>query len=363
MYYRIAEITLQSEIVLPSFTAFECDPANVDVTLIRTAEQAPAGKEIVSGEIIHRVLPDGWFCHRKWTDEEGLFISRDYTVLRYLGKESVSAAFSAERYVRLALECLLIRRGYVSLHAAAVDRNGLAYAFTGPSGIGKSTRARLWMESLEAKLISGDRPLIRPETLELFGVPWDGKEQCFRNVHFPLKAVCEVRRGKTFQVRKLSPAQARRLLVQQCFLPMWDTETAVLQMRNISLLARKAKMLRVFSEKSAENAKCLYEAILNEQYLKEEPDVKVKTGFVLRNIADEYMLMPTDENIAAYNGAVLLNEVSAFIWEKLQNPMSREDLLAAVLDEFETDEATASKDLDALLEKLNQLGLMETMAE
>ena len=28
-----------------------------------------------------------------------------------------------------------------------------------------------------------------------------------------------------------------------------------------------------------------------------------------------------------FNGTVLLNDVSAFVWEKLQNPVSRDDLL------------------------------------
>ena len=63
--------------------------------------------------------------------------------------------------------------------------------------------------------------------------------------------------------------------------------------------------------------------------------MKAKEGFVLRNIVDEYILMPTGDNIAKFQGTVLLNEVSAFVWEKLQNPISEADLLQAILDEFE----------------------------
>ena len=87
--------------------------------------------------------------------------------------------------------------------------------------------------------------------------------------------------------------------------------------------------------------------------------MKAKTGFVLRNVVDEFILMPTGDNIGTFNGTVLLNEVSAFVWEKLQNPMSREDLLKAILDEFEIDRATASADLDALLETLRGYGVIE----
>lgn len=87
--------------------------------------------------------------------------------------------------------------------------------------------------------------------------------------------------------------------------------------------------------------------------------MKAKAGFVLRNVVDEYILMPTGDNIARFNGTVLLNEVSAFVWEKLQNPISREDLLKAILDEYEVEKAVASADLDALLQTLRGYGVIE----
>ena len=356
MFYRIADLTLDSQLVLPSFAAFACEPGVPDVTLTRTEERPPAGEEIVSGDIVHRVLPDGWFCHAPDGEEEGLLISGDYTRLRYAGAEDAGA----ERFVRLALECLLIRRGYVSLHAAAVETDGAAYVFTGPSGMGKSTRARAWMRAMDARLISGDRPLIRLDGLELFGVPWDGKEQCFRSVHYPLKAICEIRRADAVRVQAFSFSQRLRLLARQCFVPMWDTETAAVQMRNIFRLASGVNIVRAFCGPTGKDALALRAAIDRKDYMKEESDMKAKTGFVLRNVVGEYMLMPTGENVSTFKGTVLLNEVSAFVWKKLQSPQTRDDLLQAVLQEFDVDEATAAEDLDALLEKLNGFELLES---
>ena len=80
--------------------------------------------------------------------------------------------------------------------------------------------------------------------------------------------------------------------------------------------------------------------------------MKAKPGFVVRNIADEFILMPTGDNIGKLKGTILLNEVSAFVWEKLQNPISKEELLNAVLDEYEIDRDVAAKDLGNLLETL-----------
>ena len=80
--------------------------------------------------------------------------------------------------------------------------------------------------------------------------------------------------------------------------------------------------------------------------------MKAKPGFVVRNVADEFLLMPKGDNIGIFNGAILLNEVSAFVWEKLQDPISKEDLLKAVLAEYEIDRDVAAKDLVNLLETL-----------
>ena len=87
--------------------------------------------------------------------------------------------------------------------------------------------------------------------------------------------------------------------------------------------------------------------------------MKAKQGFVLRNVVDEHILMPTGDMIGKFNGTVLLNDVSAFVWEKLQNPVSRDDLLRAILDEFEVEKAVASADLDALLATLKEFGVIE----
>ncbi|QTE67411.1 PqqD family peptide modification chaperone [Clostridiales bacterium] len=358
-YYRIAEVTLQSAYQLKCFEAFACEPAEADIFLEGTDELPAQGKELRSGAVVHRKLPEGWYFFPPNYEQSGLFISNDYSHLRIrkIPKDEIVAGM-AEWFVRIAVECMLARRGYVSLHSASVEVDGIAYAFTAPSGTGKSTRAEAWIDALGAKLISGDRPLIDVRNMELYGVPWDGKEQCFRNVHYPLKAICEVRRAGSVYIREMSYAQRRKVLMQQCFIPMWDTETAALQIANINKLAMKANMVRIFCGPTTEDAQALYSDLQKHEYLKEEKDMKANPGFILRNVVDEYILMPTGDNIGKFNGTVLLNEVSALVWEKLQNPISREDLLKAILDEFEVEKAVAAADLDALLAKLKEYGVI-----
>ena len=71
------------------------------------------------------------------------------------------------------------------------------------------------------------------------------------------------------------------------------------------------------------------------------------------------MLMPAGERIGAFRGAVLMNELSAFIWEKLQSPVTRDGLLAEILAQYAIDKETAAADLDAALAQMKQMGIIE----
>ena len=358
-YYQIADVVLKSECKLLSFDAFACGKTEADMELVKTDELPAPEADCVSGSIVHRRQPDGWFFHSSSTDQAGVYVNEDYSKLKLLGELGDTIRGMNEWYVRIAVECMLAHRGYLSLHAAAVEVNEEAFAFSGPSGMGKSTRANAWIEKLGAQLINGDRPLIDVRHMELYGVPWDGKEQCFRNVHYPLKAVCDVRRSESVYIREMSFNQRRKLLIRQSFLPMWDTETASIQMINISRLATEANMVRVFCGPTEEDARVLYNVLQKKDCLKAERDIKAKQGYTLRNIADGSVLIPSDDSIDKFNGTILLNEVSAFVWRRLQNPISKDDLLKAVLDEFEVTKMVAAADLDALLEKFREYGVVE----
>ena len=87
--------------------------------------------------------------------------------------------------------------------------------------------------------------------------------------------------------------------------------------------------------------------------------MKASTGFILRNLAGEYVVMPAGDNIGAFGGAILMNELSAFVWEQLKVSVSRDELLARILDRYEVEEKTAAAELDALLAEMKRMGIIE----
>ena len=368
MKYILPGVQLNSEIALEGFADFasekESDLATINLKVTETEPNPTAKKVINHKEINISELESGWMFSNS-TESAKLIVSDDYRELTAWVKSEEDKTALKSLLVRTALECASVANGIISFHSACVECEGYAVAFTGYSGTGKSTRANAWNSALGTQFISGDRPAIVVKNGSLFvsGVPWDGKEQIFRNVQLPLKTILDVRRSDNeyFCIRKMTPMQKLRVLMAQAFIPMWDTKTASDVIAMLHVLSRKAPMLRVICGPDEDSAKRVHDVIFNhpEEIKEALPEMKSKDGFILRNVIGENILMPTGDNIGSFGGTVILNEVSAFVWEKIQKPTSYEDLISAILAEFDVDEQTAKSDLDALLERFNSLGLMD----
>lgn len=87
--------------------------------------------------------------------------------------------------------------------------------------------------------------------------------------------------------------------------------------------------------------------------------MKVKEGFVLRKIAGSNIVVPIGAASLDFNGMITLNESAAFLWKKIEQGAEVEDLVAALLAEYEVDEETARKCTVDFVAKLNEAGCVE----
>lgn len=91
--------------------------------------------------------------------------------------------------------------------------------------------------------------------------------------------------------------------------------------------------------------------------------MKIVKEFILREIAGEYMLVPTGATTQEFNGLITLSETAKFIWEHLEEAGSLEDMLQMILDEYEIDEETARRDMVEFLTHLLGCGFIECTKE
>ena len=87
--------------------------------------------------------------------------------------------------------------------------------------------------------------------------------------------------------------------------------------------------------------------------------MKIKEGFMLRQVAGSYVVVAYGQRAVDFNGMITLNETGAFLWEQLSKGADKEGLLASMLEAYEIDSETASRDIDSFLKKLEDAGIAE----
>ncbi len=86
--------------------------------------------------------------------------------------------------------------------------------------------------------------------------------------------------------------------------------------------------------------------------------MKVNPQFVLREIADEYLLIPIGEQADRLHGMLKLNEEGAFLWKQMEKEQTEETLFRALLNEYQVEADTAKKDISVFLEELKRIGCL-----
>lgn len=85
--------------------------------------------------------------------------------------------------------------------------------------------------------------------------------------------------------------------------------------------------------------------------------MRVKDGYLLRKIAGSNVVLPMNSDLEL-NRMITLNDTGAFLWSLLQQENEEEDLVKALLAEYEVDEATAAAAVKGFAEKLRENELL-----
>ena len=112
----------------------------------------------------------------------------------------------------------LLRYNGMMLHASALELEGGAYLFSGPSGVGKSTHTSLWQKEFpSARLFNDDKPALRKidGVWYAYGTPWSGKHGININMRVPLRGICFLRQGDENRIRRLSKLEAASAIMSQ----------------------------------------------------------------------------------------------------------------------------------------------------
>lgn len=152
---------------------------------------------------------------------------KDYDLIRsYLKDENEEEIELA--VISYLLSDAIVKLSSVVMHGAAISYDGEGIIFTAPSGVGKTTQARLWKKVFGEKVtyVNGDKPIIsvRDDKVFVSGSPFCGKEGYSENKTVPLKAICFIERGEKNSIEKISSGEVLNRFFAQLFIPRIGSE-------------------------------------------------------------------------------------------------------------------------------------------
>ncbi|UEA62804.1 PqqD family protein [Hoylesella buccalis] len=88
--------------------------------------------------------------------------------------------------------------------------------------------------------------------------------------------------------------------------------------------------------------------------------MKAKTGFNLRNVCGEQVIVAEGRENIDFSNIISMNETSAYLWNAIQGKdFTVDDLVELLTQEYDVDKQTARKDAQALANQWLEAGICE----
>ncbi len=87
--------------------------------------------------------------------------------------------------------------------------------------------------------------------------------------------------------------------------------------------------------------------------------MKIKSDFMLREVAGYYVVVPVGNGALDFNGVINLNESGATLWKAMEKDITEEGLVDALMAEYEVDAERAKCDVEAFIKKLKEADLID----
>lgn len=87
--------------------------------------------------------------------------------------------------------------------------------------------------------------------------------------------------------------------------------------------------------------------------------MKIKSGFVLREVAGQAVVVALGAAAKDFNGMIKLNASGKLIWEMLDKGAEREEIIEKMLDIYDVDRGVLEADVDKIINTLKDAKIIE----
>ena len=87
--------------------------------------------------------------------------------------------------------------------------------------------------------------------------------------------------------------------------------------------------------------------------------MKMKDGFLLRQVGGNHVVVPVGIQTVDFRCIITLNEVGAFLWQKMAVDCTVADLVEALLAEYDVTADVATADVERFVASLREKNLLD----
>ena len=148
----------------------------------------------------------------------------------------------------------LLQKEALIFHSSYIEWQGKAILFAGPSGAGKSTQADLWRQYAGAKIINGDRTLIRKkdDVWMAYGYPCCGSSAICINRTLPLDVIVLLEQGEKNQIEVLENREKISSILAGSEINLWNTTEVESACKIAEELIEKIRIIKLICRKDEE---------------------------------------------------------------------------------------------------------------
>lgn len=86
--------------------------------------------------------------------------------------------------------------------------------------------------------------------------------------------------------------------------------------------------------------------------------MRIKKGFVLREVAGQAMVIATGEASKDFHGMIKLNDTGKDIWQGLMDGLSEEQIVKKIQDQYDVEQDKAAVDVSEFIQKMEEMGFL-----
>lgn len=87
--------------------------------------------------------------------------------------------------------------------------------------------------------------------------------------------------------------------------------------------------------------------------------MKIKQGFVMRDVAGQAVAIATGEASKSFHGMVKLNDTGAFIWNGIEKGLGETEIAEQLAASYDVEVGQALKDVESFIARMRDAGLVE----